>query len=332
MTPHHHFCTLFDSNYLTRGLVMYHSLVATGEVFTLYVVCFDTLALEILKQMQLPHLVPISLEEFETPALKTVKPQRSTAEYCWTCTPHVIRHVLDRYQLPEATYLDADLYFHAKPSILLEELAVSGASVLITEHRYTPAKNYLDSARNGMYRNPIKYGIYCVQFITFKADSRGREVLQWWQDRCLEWCFGRLEDGKFGDQKYLDDWPTRFRGVHVLQHPGGGVAPWNIMRYSLGPDALKPRIDGHDMVFYHFHNLRMYDSGYCDLGYYRLTARIVDLLYRPYARALHEAEDDVRRLAPGFNKGYLRSRNGIADWAIYVLRKITGTYNVYKAL
>ena len=89
------FCTLFDSNYLPRALVMYHSLEETGEDFTLYVVCFDDLALEVLNKLKLANLVAIPLGDFESEELLAVKPERTATEYCWTCTPHVIRYVLD---------------------------------------------------------------------------------------------------------------------------------------------------------------------------------------------------------------------------------------------
>ena len=64
-------------------------------------------------------------------------------------------------------------------------------------------------------------------------DERGIAALRWWHDRCVEWCYQRFEDGKFGDQKYLDDWPDRFAGVHVVDHPGVGLAPWNVSRHEL---------------------------------------------------------------------------------------------------
>jgi hypothetical protein len=94
------------------------------------------------------------------------------------------------------------------------------ASVLITDHRYAPE-----------YDQSKGSGKYCVQFICFKNDDNGMKALKWWRDACIDWCFSRIKDGKFGDQKYLDDWTTQYSGVHELQHLGGGVAPWNVRQY-----------------------------------------------------------------------------------------------------
>ena len=107
-------------------------------------------------------------------------------------------------------------------------------------------------------------GIYCVQFVTFKNDKNGMKVLKSWVNACIKWCFNRCEDGKFGDQKYLDDWPKKFEGVYVLDDLGGGVAPWNAIRFVAKKSAdkilliemgtgLKFRLN-----FYHFHDLRVY--------------------------------------------------------------------------
>ena len=134
----HSFCTLFDSNYLTRGLALYDSLRSSGESFKLYVVCFDEMTHQILKKLELPYLTLIKLEDFENEELIKVRQERTAAEYYWTSTSHVISYVLDTFKLPEITYLDADLYFFAEPSILLDEFSASSASVLITEHRFAP--------------------------------------------------------------------------------------------------------------------------------------------------------------------------------------------------
>ena len=78
------------------------------------------------------------------------------------------------------------------------------------------------------------------------------EVMQWWQNRCIEWCFDRLEDGKFGDQKYLDQWPTLFpTQVHVLRQVDKTLAPWNSDYF------LTHRPFGHTPVFFHFQSFRI---------------------------------------------------------------------------
>jgi hypothetical protein len=314
------FCTLFDSNYLPRALVMYHSLVATGERFTIYVVCFDDLALEILNKLKLANLVAIPLGDFESKELLAVKQTRTATEYCWTCTPHVIRYVLDTYNLAQVTYLDADLCFYHKPSILLDEFNQSECSVLITEHRYT--LRYDQSATSG---------IYCVQFMTFNADARALSVLQWWQDRCLEWCFARFEDGKFGDQKYLDDWPTRFEGVHVLQHLGGGVAPWNIQQYKLSTDNDKLLLNSEPLVFYHFHAYKYYADGKHDfVSLYHLNNVVVNLLYRPYGLALLNTHDEIVKIEPNFNRGWAKRDTSLLAKAKYFKRMLKGTANEYR--
>ena len=91
---------------------MYYSLRKTGESFDLYVIAFDQETYDILNKMKLHHLIPISLNDFESDRLKKIKTTRSVAEYCWTCSCFSIKYVLETYGLDQVTYLDADLYFY----------------------------------------------------------------------------------------------------------------------------------------------------------------------------------------------------------------------------
>src|SRR5437588_871788 len=213
------FCTLFDANYLPRGLALYESLKRYAPDARLRVFCMDEVAERILEGLALPDLTVISLAELERhdPDLASVKSDRSQVEYCWTSTPCVIRYCFDHEpELDRITYIDADVFFFSSPQPLLGELGSS--SVQIVPHRYAP--EYLQFEESS--------GIYNVEWLTFRRDHRGLAALNWWRERCIEWCYYRYEDGKLGDQKYLDDWPQRFDGVSVLEHVGGGVAPWNV--------------------------------------------------------------------------------------------------------
>lgn len=291
-----HFCTLFDANYLARGLVTYRSLMSVTEGSAhLYVFAFDDLCLTTLKAMDLPNLTVISLAEFEDEDLLRIKPTRSRGEYCWTCTSSTIHYCIKKFDLPHCIYIDADMVFYQNPQILLDEMPKS-ANVLITEHRYTP-----------QYDKSKLSGKYCVQFMYFDNSENGQKVLNWWRERCLEWCYNRHEDGKFGDQKYLDDWLTRFDGVHSLQHLGGGLAPWNVQQFdfqlvknnilgSLKTQNLKNTEGSNfESVFFHFHGVKLYEGDKAIFApkMYVLNESVRQIFYYPYLQKLKAAQAEL---------------------------------------
>lgn len=290
------FCTLFNANYLARGLALYQSLEATCPAFHLYVFAFDDESYAYLQNSPLPNLTVISLQDFEGPALLAVKPTRSMAEYCWTCTPFTILYCINAFKLPSCTYLDADMIFYSNPQVLIDEMA--DKSVLISEHRYPK-----------IYDQSWYSGIYCVQFMCFKNDVPGLHVLNWWKDRCIEWCYAKNEDGKFGDQKYLDDWTTRFNCVHVMQHPGGGVAPWNLKLYSFHTNdqsvliTEKNKSGKYALIFFHFHGVKFFTDNKVSLAgpLYEILPPAKHLLYFPYVKQLLRIAVTVNQRCRGIN-------------------------------
>lgn len=306
----YNYCTLFDSNYLTRGLAMYESLKNESDKFHLYIFAFDDRSNELLRKLNLEFVTIISLQEFEDEELLSLKSERSAGEYCWTCTPSIIKYSIEKYNLESCTYLDADLYFFSNPAVLIEEMEEK--SVLITEHRYTP--EYDQSATSG---------IYCVQFMTFKNDINGMKVLNWWRESCNAWCYARFEDGKFGDQKYLDDWTSRFEGVHVLQNLGGGVAPWNIQQYDLYNKNFK-------LVFYHFHNFKFIGYDKLEFGNYILRNSDLKILYKPYLVHLEDIKNRIEHIDNTYD--FHGTKKPEKSWKTplqNIKRRLKNTYNIY---
>lgn len=319
----YNFCTLFDSNYLSRGLALYRSLEHVCGEFHLYIFAFDDRSLNVLRKLTLPHATIIPLSDFEDDALRTVKPTRSKGEYCWTATSSTILYVLDHFSVEQCTYLDADMLFFHSPAVLFDEM--KDHSVLITEHRYSPR-----------YNKETLSGKYCVQFVSFRNNEQGLTALRWWRDRCLEWCYARFEDGKFGDQKYLDDWTTRFSGVHELQHLGGGMAAWNVQQYDIVQknDTLFGReiSSGKEfsVIFYHFHYLRFLAGNRIELGRRLLSEAVLNLLYVPYLRALEDARQEIASVDTSFDPhGTSTTTLSIKTPLLYLYRKAFGIYHIY---
>jgi hypothetical protein len=111
----------------------------------------------------------------------------------------------------------------------------------------------------------------------------------------------------------------------VLEHPGAGLAPWNLELYDVREDAAgRLLVDGVPLVFFHHHGLRLFRAGGVTArlgtvtGAYESTANgggrllwrsgypldgTARRLWDPYVRKLVDAYTLLQRLEPGFAAG-----------------------------
>lgn len=264
------FITLCDGGFLAFAITMLESLKAHFPTCRCYILCMDEDASNYLNSFGPKWITPVNLKEIETPELLKVKEERTKREYCWTLSSQCFEAV--RMRCPEAesiTYLDADMFFLRSPIELFEELEKEKKSVLITDHHYAPA--YDASSRSGRY---------CVQYLTMLNNSQGWKVINEWKDQCLEWCFARLENGKFGDQMYLDDWPTKHKDlVHVADPPDRFLAPWNI-------DMASKAISPSPPFLYHFQGARYVGGKQIILGIDHKIPRSAKSIFNEYGNRL----------------------------------------------
>ena len=283
------YCTYFDHNYLPRGLALYYSLQRHAPGARLWVLCLSDACHQALMALDLPNLVPVRLADFEAanPDVAATRSTRSVIEYYFTCSPAWILFVLNSEpDLEWVTYLDSDLYFFASPDPIYDEM--KDAAFGIIPHRF--ARGLEDQRR---------FGLYNVGWVSVRRRDDGVSALSWWRERCIEWCYDRVEGDRFADQRYLDRLPEMFAGVHVISHLGANLAPWNFADCHLEWNDGNVEIEGrYPLVFFHFCGVKR--SG----GYYFNSHRLYHApfsglmkhrLYKPYTAALAEAE---RMMAP----------------------------------
>jgi len=322
----YNFCTLFDRNYLYKGLALYHSLQENCKDFNLWVACFDDITYSVLKKLNLKNVLLITKEDFEDEELLRIKPTRTVAEYCWTCTSSLPLYILKQNpDIDMITYLDADIFFYSDPFPVFHEFGNN--SIMIIEHRYAPEHKHLEQTS----------GIYNVEMVAFRNNDDGLECLEWWRARCIEWCFAKCEDGRFGDQVYLNDWPRRFKNVHVLQHKGAGLAPWNIAKYDININNDEIFVDNAKLIFYHFHTFKILKRGFelCS-GSYSFPKNKRNIIYKPYITAIKRAMDEISKIEPNFNFGYSKRsktlKSTLKSYLLNMITKILKTFKVYNAV
>jgi len=314
----YNFCTLFDKNYLYKGLALYNSLKRHSGDFKLFILCMDDITYNLLHKMTLEDVELISLKEFEDSALLQAKTTRTWAEYCWTCTASLMMFLFKNYPALEMiTYLDADLYFFHDPKPFFDEL--NNNSILITESNLSQE-----------YRRLLIYGKYSVQFNIFRNNEEGLKALEWWRKKTINWCYSRRRGKNMqgGDQIYLNDWPSKFKGVHVLRNKKLCLTPLNINKYHIFLQDNTIYVEDIKLIFYHFHSFEMHSLNKFTLadGAYLISRDAYEIIYKPYLEEIQAIFRNVKQIDPTYCYGFVKRK--IKKILIYYIKKIF--YSVYR--
>jgi hypothetical protein len=128
----------------------------------------------------------------------------------------------------------------------LDPLVEGNREILIHEHNYSADRiNWLE-----------KSGRFNVGFVAGRNVNEFRRCLSKWRYQVIEDSSINYDKGICGDQKYLDNWPLLYNGLHISEEIGAGVAPWNLNNYTISWNGSMPFIDNERLIFYHFHGLQ----------------------------------------------------------------------------
>jgi hypothetical protein len=136
-----------------------------------------------------------------------------------------------------------------------------------------------------------------VGWVGFRNDEEGRRCLDWWVEATLEWCFDRVEDGKFADQGYLDSFTDQTARLRVIANPGVDLAPWNLARHTVRSVRSQAIVDGVPAVCFHFHGIWKRGDRYYwkNFRYHARTTSVVrEVLFAPYLRELSRVAGEVQ--------------------------------------
>lgn len=118
------YCTLFDINYIIKGIIMLLSLIQCSQDLKIYVLALDEETEKIIRDYQFDNIIVIKFSDFINNN-STLKKEKTNTEFCWSCSANLIRYVFDYYHEEYCTYIDADMYFYSDPSCLIDEMIES---------------------------------------------------------------------------------------------------------------------------------------------------------------------------------------------------------------
>ena len=238
--------TFSDNNFLPRTLAMLKSFInyeVSPKIIFVQIETLELKSVQILNDMNVEIMSIESIIDIST--LNKIESNRTKMEFMWTLPSLLLNQFLQTIPgYTDVVYLDADLFFFNSSEKIWSE--VPNGNISIIEHKMS---------QRLQREFPIS-GRFNVSWVSIPNNKLGLDCAKTWASQCVELCpeIPIKIKGKivYGDQKYLDDWPSLYGDkLTVIENIGAGVAPWNFENYSFTYDDTF-KVSGVDLIFYHF--------------------------------------------------------------------------------
>jgi len=284
-----HLATLFDKKYVLRALSLYESAQVFLPENQFWFLCLDQVSFDLLASLGLKNTHLKKLVDINDRELLAVRSTRPANEFAFTCKSAWVNYILESSEVRPDDMLiwaDADILFFTEATDYIDKLQRIG-SIGITPHGFSKEKEK-------------QFGRYNAGMIFFKNDQNTKVCIKEWRQQCLESCKIKREEGKLGDQMYLDAWPQKYARVYDIVHPGVNLGTWNIHKYKIRKSGEgKFLVANEPLICYHFHGLQFYLARNKKIKPYPINVYHNEI-YRHYTHSLQKSYEKVLQVDPGW--------------------------------
>lgn len=312
-------------DYLPRLLQLDSSLkVANGTLRKVYLSLDNANFARLSGNFKADILVNRSELESADSALAESLHDRTLVEQFFTLGPSLLRHFLSAADTGDwLIYCDSDLFFYAPLDEILAPFEEN--SVVIVPHRH-----YMWNRRR-----LEKFGTFNVGMVAFRNCAEGRLLLNLWADRCIDWCKDFPQEGKYADQKYLEEFLEVGSRVAIDSRVGSNLAPWNSSLRHVGEARDGSlTVSKQRLLYFHMQGMKRLDRGWM-LGHVPYlsiaSSRLKRLIYLPYLRGLEIQTQAVNGFLPRA-EGIRRGRSSFSYWLLRISNVLLGQIISFRDL
>jgi hypothetical protein len=244
--------TVCNIAYLPKTLVLADSLREHNDI-RLKVILFDK------KQELPPHTETLDitwLEDLGFLEWESLAFIYDIIELSTSLKPFIALKLLKKYA--RIIFLDPDTAVYSALDPILDDLTAS--PVVLTPHYIKPQPDTEGESDLAMMR----FGSFNLGFFAVRQGPEANEFLNWWNKRCINYCFMESQFGLSTDQKWVSIAPCFFKFLKISFNPGYNAAPWNTFERTLtSKNGEQYMVNEHyPLVFFHFSNFDHADSQY----------------------------------------------------------------------